>query len=175
MDLAVARAGARIERLVVPATGPLRLDRGLRLSDTRPSLSLVRACRGRRLVVVAAPGERVSVGSRRVVGAAELRHRDHLFVGDGVEGIVSLDALPARIAQPPDAACPVCLELFDARERAARRCPRCGSVACEACWRSSATGECAVPDCGQPAAFDRPLWSPQPADFVLGCGEEEAP
>jgi len=127
-----------------------------------------------RWAVVAAQGAAVVVGARGVgAGVRPLDHGDHLFIGESAEAIFSADALPVPVTDAaPDAACPVCCErLAPGRGRALFDCPRCAARACDACWSQFPHGRCATPGCEQPAAFDRPLFTAEPQDFLTWDGE----
>jgi len=124
-----------------------------------------------RWAVVAAPGAAVTVGARGVgAGVARLEHGDHMFIGGEVEAIFSADAHPMLVVDAtPDAACPACCErLASAGRRGLFDCPKCPARACDVCWAQFPYGRCATPGCDQPAAFDRPLFTAQPHDFLEG-------
>jgi hypothetical protein len=146
---------------------PVRLDsRGaVTACDDAAALSFV-ALSPSRVALVVRKGKRVLVGGRVVPEVMELTHGDHVLCGE-LELIVATDARPAPAPAPPGARCVACCE----ERPALLACPRCAALACEACWRAAPRGVCFSAACGQPAALDRPLWTPSPADFLDGAGE----
>jgi hypothetical protein len=126
-----------------------------------------------RYALVAGAGANVCVGAQRVCGAAPLAHGDHVFVEER-EFVVSLDSPPLPVESPRDAGCPVCDRAPDASNPSADSiqlaCPRCGARACAACWQDFQGGVCLTPQCDQPAALERPLFCPEPTDFLDFAG-----
>ena len=122
-----------------------------------------------RFALIARASAGVAVGARCVGGVVELADRDRLFV-DAREFLVSFDAIPTPVAAPWGASCPVCDRVPTAtgtgRDALQRACPRCGTRACESCWRGFRGGLCLTPRCGQPAALERELWCPARSDFL---------
>jgi hypothetical protein len=84
-----------------------------------------------------------------------------------------MDALPAVVTADPPASCPLCLEVLGAAT-AVRECPRCGLRACPGCWSRFAQGRCTTVGCGQPAALERPLWTPRVDEFVTATASAPA-
>jgi hypothetical protein len=147
---------------------PVRLDaRGTRVAPDAALLTFVALARSR-VALVVRPGRRVLVGGRVVPEVMELAHGDHVLCGE-LELIVATDARPALAEAPPGSRCVACLE----GRPALLACPRCAALACEACWRAAPRGVCFTAACAQPAALDRPLWTPSPAEFLDGA--EESP
>jgi hypothetical protein len=147
---------------------PVRLDsRGAVAASDAAALSFV-ALSPSRVALVVREGRRVLVGGRVVPEVTELAHGDHVLHGD-LELILSTDARPAPAQAPPGSRCAACLE----ERPALLACPRCAALACEACWRAAPRGVCFTAACAQPAALDRPLWTPSPGDFLDAA--EESP
>lgn len=126
-----------------------------------------------RLAVVAHADARVEVGARRVCGAEALEDRDRIFAA-GRELLIGLDALPIQVPAPRDSVCGVCNRNAAESGSTWRACPRCGFRACEGCWTQFRGGVCLTAHCGQPAALERPLWSPVPTDFLDYSGDGAA-
>jgi hypothetical protein len=162
----------RVTRLPCPDERALRLDGDLVPVETAWQLAVVPFALAprapRRWALVAAPGTPVGVGAQRLhAGIVELHDRDRILVGDR-ELLFSTDALPVAVPSPAASApCPVCCEALDTGGRTGLfRCGRCGMQACDRCWSLAPRRQCLTPRCGQPADFDRPLWTPAPEEFV---------
>jgi hypothetical protein len=158
----------RVERLACPDEAPLCLDGYGRAVSAGWQVAVVpfavAARAPRRHALVAAEGVEVAVGGQLLrEGVIELRDRDHLLLGEH-EIVFSTDATPEPMPVS-EAPCPVCCETV-AGDRRLYRCSRCGLVACARCWERAPRGVCPTPGCGRPAALERPLWEPAPADFA---------
>ncbi len=158
----------RVGTLEIAAGEPLRLDaRGAIAAADAAVLSFVPMSHSRVALVVRPPA-RVLVGARAVPEATELTHGDHVLHRER-ELVFSSDAVPAPVETAPGSRCVACCE----ERTPLLACPRCGALACEACWRGAPRGVCFSVACGQPASLDRSLWLPSPAEFL--DGEEESP
>jgi hypothetical protein len=171
--------GNHARRLEIPTDRPLRLDARANVARDGWALAFVPfgAERGTpRWCLVAAPGVRATLGATPLPGGvAELRHRDHVLLGD-LELIFSSDAVPSPLAADAGTPCAACCETPGTDNRTGLyRCPRCGLAACNVCWELAPRGRCLTPGCGQPAALDRALWAPAASDFLLADAGEGNP